>query len=758
MKLSIVMMVKNESKHLEDALKSITPISERIKCEIIVLDTGSSDNTVEIAKKYTKKVYYKEWNNNFSSMRNKSISYAKGEWIFILDGDEIMSNQESLIDFFELGKDKQFNSAFVNVKNILNETDGAFNLAVQRRLFRNSKNFRYVGTVHNQPIYEEPHVLLDTTLIHYGYLSTDKELMEKKFKRTSTLLHEQLKREPENIYFIYQLSKSYGMNKDYDKALYYIKKAYKIAKIKKIDMSEIMYIYSYFVVSLWNTKNYSLLEKICKEAISINDSIMDFFYYLGNVYSMKGEIDNAITNFEYYLNLLKDYEDPSIKKKSTLTQNTVSYKDRALVFLCNLYERGKKYNKVIQYSKEINDVFQLKKVLPTVINTYLELNDYQGLVAYSQDELIISNEDIAKSFYYQLEKHLFNIEDIKQKENIIESFSHGDSNYNILNKVRLEIKADKVGLEQSLLSQITEMDFSVLPDYYGELIYYLLINNHPIYDLFIKVQDSKLNKYLYHLSRSYDNLSQVIANYITNFKLENNIKKVRVNKHLLRYALLFIDSTNDNYSFLFNRYIEEGIYYIEFYYSKDFIKSDIIYDAKSTEDEFFIYINKAFEIKSSDKLLYVRFLRKALEVYPEMNKGIESLISDYSKPTKEMNEAIEVLKQQIETLLSQNLLKEALEVVNESLKIISTNADLYSIKAIILLSMKKSDEAIRTLEKGLKTDPNHVDSLYNLGYINEIKGQSNLAIELYKKILVLTKEETLIRELEDKIEQLENKR
>ena len=96
-KLSIVMMVKDESKHLEDVLKSINPISEQIDYKIIVLDTGSSDNTVEIAKKYTDKVFFKKWNNNFSSMRNKSISYATGEWVFILDGDEVLSNQESLI-------------------------------------------------------------------------------------------------------------------------------------------------------------------------------------------------------------------------------------------------------------------------------------------------------------------------------------------------------------------------------------------------------------------------------------------------------------------------------------------------------------------------------------------------------------------------------------------------------------------------------------------------------------------------------------
>lgn len=176
-KLSIVMMVKDESKHLEDVLKSINPISEQIDYEIIVLDTGSSDNTVEIAKKYTDKVFFKKWNNNFSSMRNKSISYATGEWVFILDGDEVLSNQESLIAFFESGKDKEVNSAFVKLKNITNEFDGSFNVAILRRIFRNDDDFRYIGSIHEQPNYKDPHIFLDLTLIHYGYLATDSELI-----------------------------------------------------------------------------------------------------------------------------------------------------------------------------------------------------------------------------------------------------------------------------------------------------------------------------------------------------------------------------------------------------------------------------------------------------------------------------------------------------------------------------------------------------------------------------------------------------
>src|SRR5690554_806236 len=117
MKLSIVMMVKNESKYLEQCLSSLEPIRKAIKSELIIVDTGSKDNTVEIARKFTDKVYFHQWNDNFSEMRNITISYAKGEWLFVIDGDEIVEDAQDLINFLKSKKSKKFNSAVVKIKN-----------------------------------------------------------------------------------------------------------------------------------------------------------------------------------------------------------------------------------------------------------------------------------------------------------------------------------------------------------------------------------------------------------------------------------------------------------------------------------------------------------------------------------------------------------------------------------------------------------------------------------------------------------------
>ena len=85
--VSLCMIVKNEENYLPNCLNSIKDIVD----EIIVVDTGSTDKTVDIAKSFGAKVYYFPWRNNFSEARNESLKYATKDWILILDADDELS-------------------------------------------------------------------------------------------------------------------------------------------------------------------------------------------------------------------------------------------------------------------------------------------------------------------------------------------------------------------------------------------------------------------------------------------------------------------------------------------------------------------------------------------------------------------------------------------------------------------------------------------------------------------------------------------
>ncbi|HYF75279.1 MAG TPA: glycosyltransferase family 2 protein, partial [Candidatus Nitrosocosmicus sp.] len=88
--VSLCMIVKNEEKFLENCLKSVKDFVD----EMIVVDTGSADRTVEIAKSHNARVFYFEWINDFAAARNYALDQATGEYVLVMDADEYLEQGE----------------------------------------------------------------------------------------------------------------------------------------------------------------------------------------------------------------------------------------------------------------------------------------------------------------------------------------------------------------------------------------------------------------------------------------------------------------------------------------------------------------------------------------------------------------------------------------------------------------------------------------------------------------------------------------
>lgn len=89
-KISLCMITKNEEEFLPQCLKSV----QELVHEIIIVDTGSTDQTIDIAADFGAKIYQHPWEDDFSKHRNQSISYATDDWILIMDADEVIAKRD----------------------------------------------------------------------------------------------------------------------------------------------------------------------------------------------------------------------------------------------------------------------------------------------------------------------------------------------------------------------------------------------------------------------------------------------------------------------------------------------------------------------------------------------------------------------------------------------------------------------------------------------------------------------------------------
>lgn len=143
--LSLCMIVKDEGKTLERCLNSVKSFIN----EIIIVDTGSKDNTVEIAKKFNAKIYKFKWIDDFSAARNFAFSKATSDYIMWLDGDDFI-NEDDIKKIESLLSNMDSSYDYISAEYILaRNSEGKVSTSLRRnRIVKRQSAFLWVGNVH----------------------------------------------------------------------------------------------------------------------------------------------------------------------------------------------------------------------------------------------------------------------------------------------------------------------------------------------------------------------------------------------------------------------------------------------------------------------------------------------------------------------------------------------------------------------------------------------------------------------------------
>ena len=295
MNISVCMITKNEEKHLPDTLEAIKDLG----FEIIIVDTGSTDNTKEIARRYTDKVYDFEWCDDFSAARNFSLSKATNDWILILDSDErVISCDPDRLR--QLTAYPEQILATITRKNHY-ESGGMDSVYVDKpERFFNKKAFHYEGSIHEQPRplrrYSIPKegIEHDTgiTVDHVGYVLDQAGLEEKK-NRNVTLLLSELKKHPDDPYIYFQLGQAYNGFDD-EEALRYYSKGLEFDVDPSLEYVQMMIIaYGYCLLHLDRFDDALAISSVYDEYATS----ADFFTLMGVIYMRTGNLIQAMGEF-----------------------------------------------------------------------------------------------------------------------------------------------------------------------------------------------------------------------------------------------------------------------------------------------------------------------------------------------------------------------------------------------------------------------------------------------------------------------------
>ena len=292
--ISVCIIAKNEEKYIEECLKRLIPY----QFELIVTDTGSTDRTVSIAKKYTDHIYHYDWNNDFSAARNFGISKATNDWILSIDCDELLESTDiSLMEQLMQKINIQQIGMFL-IKNIyLSENEESIlNERVARFFHRSHAHF--TGIIHEQitpfDLSTPSHILIPMEFLHYGYYSKNDK--EKKALRDIALLKESVANHQATPYDLFQLGQSYYSLHNYEDAKKYFEEA--LSYDLNPDLDYVQHLVESYGYTLLEQKEYALalqFESIypdfCKRA--------DFVFLMGIIYRNNALFDDAIAQFNY---------------------------------------------------------------------------------------------------------------------------------------------------------------------------------------------------------------------------------------------------------------------------------------------------------------------------------------------------------------------------------------------------------------------------------------------------------------------------
>lgn len=218
--LSIGMPVSNQIATIDRCLSHVKPLLDQLDAELVIVDTGSADGTVEVCQSYGARVVEFPWCDNMSAARNQAVYHSRGLWYMSIDDDEWFEDVEDILKFFQTGAYREFDAATYIQRNYFYESGEGYQDNHTTRIAKWTPNLHFEGRIHDmlKGMPEDgKRAQLLSYAHHYGFVHDDAQKVREKYARNISILMQDVYEYPENLRFQYQManelanSGNYGM-------------------------------------------------------------------------------------------------------------------------------------------------------------------------------------------------------------------------------------------------------------------------------------------------------------------------------------------------------------------------------------------------------------------------------------------------------------------------------------------------------------------------------------------------------------------
>ncbi len=651
--LSVGMIVKNEEKHLDNCLSALKKLLDRVPSELIIVDTGSTDRTKEIALKYTDEVYDFQWNGDFSAARNHGLKKARGKWFMSVDADEYLhDNIDEMVSFFSLPElMEKYNSASYYIVNMSSGLHKEFDRFLAPRMVKLTEGVEFHDKIHEWLPQPNPHGIFQTTFQHYGYAHETVESMHKKAERNLPPIMELYKKNPKDLRTLAELCDciigAEGYDDSFEKQEKYYKEYLAVAR-EHLEQGYALGAYTKSIQFYLRYKKNKEAAELIDEYVN-NDyllpaaSTVSIFWFAVQLYIADGEFQDfekayyyIRKYFEYHKKLKNNELETAVMRFVTLRGLNDYDVEEQYMNAARCANYLGKYEEALGYLDKVDLVDMgfdhLRVYLYIIRDLVTRTHEYSHAARCYERILALGDDDKTDLVLYMLQQYY--LEHKSERSKFVDSMISSGVKGRFIELMKL-VKADSKDkdISQDIQKFIDSVDR--WNDGYAEAIYLGMKHGADLSSAVKKMSSKLIKTNLQLISEAHIDYPKVAVDYHVIDDFNDDIKKL--------YWLVTAfecgvpgskELSEEDKSIFFDTFVVSLSDYVMNIYNPDLLNEEDA-DVLPELHRFGYYMTLAFTAHDQgNDVIYIRMLKEALRLCESMKDVVSYYLSEFEKSIK----------------------------------------------------------------------------------------------------------------------------